>query len=72
MSASIVASRAKATRRHGAGYHGILAKPRRGPLDPLLRAWLLLEGRAVRRGWQLPLGRAIVALCRASGGKEDA
>jgi SAM-dependent methyltransferase len=56
----------RATRRHGAGYHGILAEPRpRRALDRVLRGWLRLEGRAVRRGWQLPAGRAMVALCRA-------
>jgi SAM-dependent methyltransferase len=61
----------RATLRHGAGYHGILAaRPRRRALDGLLRGWLRLEGRAVRRGWRLPLGRAIVALCRAEDRRE--
>jgi SAM-dependent methyltransferase len=61
----------RATRRHGAGYHGILAEPpRRRALDGVLRGWLRVEGRAVRRGWRLPLGRAIVARCRAGDGKE--
>jgi SAM-dependent methyltransferase len=61
----------RATRRRGAGYHGILTgAPRHGRLDPLLAAWLRLEGRAVRHGWRLPLGRAIVALCRSRGEQE--
>jgi SAM-dependent methyltransferase len=61
----------RARRRHGAGYHGILSTPgRRRALDRLLEGWLRLEGRAVRRGWRLPLGRAILALCRATQAKE--
>ncbi len=61
----------KAAKEHGAGYQGVLAPPpRRRAFDPLLAAWLTLEGRAVRRGWRLPLGRALVALCRAGSAKE--
>ena len=61
----------RARRRHGDGYHGILATPRpRRPLDRLLEGWLQLEGRAVRRGWRLPMGRAILALCQAGVSKE--
>jgi SAM-dependent methyltransferase len=63
----------RATRRHGAGYHGIPgATPRRRSFSRLLEAWLRLEGRAVRRGWRLPLGRAIVSLCRAREVREVA
>lgn len=59
-----------AARRNGAGYHGVPGPPpRRRPYHGMLAAWLRLEGRAVRRGWRLPLGRAIVALCRAGQGK---
>ena len=47
-------------------YHGILAQPRsdRQWSANLKRAWLQIEGRAVRRNASLPLGRTIVALCR--------
>ena len=49
------------------GYGGILAEPRaqRGLLDAAKRAWLGVEGRLVRAGIPLPLGRTIVALCQA-------
>ena len=61
----------RATRQTGAGYHGVLAAPPRPrALGGVLAAWLKLEGRAVRRGWRLPLGRTIVALCRAGQGEE--
>jgi SAM-dependent methyltransferase len=47
-------------------YHGLLSEPRAEPrwLAALKRAWLRLEGRLVRRGASLPLGRTIVALCQ--------
>lgn len=47
-------------------YHGLLSTPRRNaPVSSALkRAWLGLEGRVVRRGGSLPLGRTIVALCQ--------
>lgn len=49
-----------------AGYHGLLATPRaHGPADRLKRWWLQLEGRAVASGVRLPMGRTILALCRA-------
>jgi SAM-dependent methyltransferase len=49
-----------------AGYHGLLAAPRPpGRGDRLKRWWLGLEGRAVAAGVPLPIGRAILALCRA-------
>jgi SAM-dependent methyltransferase len=56
----------KAARSDGRGYHGIMAKPphRGGLSHRLKRRWLALEGRAVSRGWRLPLGRTLVALCR--------
>jgi len=54
-------------RQKGAGYHGLLAQPRADA------AWvyrakvrcLRWEGGLVRRGLTLPVGRTIVALCRA-------
>ncbi len=50
-----------------AGYHGLLAAPAPpGRLDRLKRSWLRLEGRAVAAGVQLPMGRTILALCRAA------
>lgn len=54
-------------RSGGEGYHGILAQaaPERPWPAALKRAWLRLEGRAVRAGWRLPFGRTIVALCQA-------
>jgi SAM-dependent methyltransferase len=57
----------RATRSGGAGYHGILAQPStsRSLGAAMKRGWLCLEGQAVRRGWRLPVGRTIVALCRA-------
>jgi SAM-dependent methyltransferase len=47
-------------------YHGLLAQPRgEQPWSASLkRAWLHLEGQALRRGASLPLGRTILALCR--------
>ena len=47
-------------------YHGILALPRseRRWSANLKRTWLQMEGQAVRRGANLPLGRTILALCR--------
>ena len=63
----------RARRDHGRGYHGILSSAtQRGALDGLCQRWLALEGRAVRCGWRLPLGRAIVALCRTAYGGEAA
>ncbi len=55
------------TRAREHGYGGILAQPRaqRGLLDAAKRAWLGFEGRLVRAGVSLPLGRTIVALCQA-------
>src|SRR2546422_10028919 len=54
-------------RSGGEGYHGILAPaaPERPWPGAFKRAWLRLEGRAVRAGWRLPFGRTIVALCQA-------
>ncbi|MEO9047420.1 MAG: class I SAM-dependent methyltransferase [Gemmatimonadaceae bacterium] len=36
-----------------------------GPADTIKRAWLRLEGALIVSGLRLPLGRSIVALCRA-------
>jgi SAM-dependent methyltransferase len=57
----------KAKRSQRTEYHGLLAEPstQRSRMSSLKRAWLLLEGRLVCTGWQLPFGRTIVALCRA-------
>lgn len=47
------------------GYQGILAQPGRpGPFAELKRAWLRQEGRLLRAGVPLPLGRTLIALCR--------
>jgi SAM-dependent methyltransferase len=56
----------RATRDTGAGYHGLLADARsgQGVATALKRGWLRFEGRAVARGWRLPLGRTHIALCR--------
>jgi len=57
----------RARRSQHSEYHGLLAEPsaQRSPMSSIKRAWLLLEGRMVCTGWQLPFGRTIVALCRA-------
>ncbi len=53
---------AKRTKR---GYQGILAQPGKpGALAGFKRTWLRQEGRLLRAGLQLPLGRTLVALCR--------
>jgi SAM-dependent methyltransferase len=47
------------------GYQGILAQPGRpGPFAELKRAWLRQEGRLLRAGLPLPLGRTLIAFCR--------
>jgi SAM-dependent methyltransferase len=58
----------RAGRTQHSSYHGILAtpRPRGGIVNALKRAWLRLEGRVVTAGVELPLGRTIVALCRAA------
>lgn len=58
----------RAKREHGEHeYRGILATPRARPdwAHALKRRWLRVEGRAVRAGVRLPMGRTIMALCRA-------
>jgi len=61
----------RAGRQQESDYHGILATPRSatGFAGRIKRAWLGLEGRAMRLGWQLPLGRTIFALCRREAEK---
>ncbi|MDQ3242917.1 MAG: methyltransferase domain-containing protein [Gemmatimonadota bacterium] len=61
----------RAGRQQETDYHGILATPRSatGFGGRIKRAWLGLEGRAMRQGWQLPLGRTIFALCRREAEK---
>lgn len=58
--------RAQAGRGHSS-YQVVAAPPRRLPAwsSALKRAWLRSEGRAVRAGLRLPVGRSLVALCRA-------
>lgn len=55
----------RATRREGAGYHGILAVPRgkAGIAFAAKRALLRAEGRLIETGLSLPVGRSLVALC---------
>ena len=57
----------KADREQASSYHGILATPRGsdGVVGRMKRVWLGLEARAAAGGWQLPLGRTILALCTA-------
>lgn len=57
----------RASREQSSSYHGIMAKPssRHGWSNSLKRHWLRLEGRVVRAGLQLPMGRTILAVCRA-------
>ena len=58
----------RAIRANSPSYQGLLAEPNRdaGVAYFLKRSWLELEGRALAAGWQLPFGRTIFALCRAS------
>lgn len=55
----------RARRVQTAQYHGILAtgNGHRSWTSTAKRAWLRIEGEAVRRGVRLPAGRTIVALC---------
>lgn len=57
----------RASRTACSAYHGILAAPstRGRGLKALMRRWLRLEGRIVRAGVRLPLGRTIITQCRA-------
>lgn len=57
----------RANRGQSSAYHGILARPAAtgGLASAVKRQWLGLEGRAVRAGVPLPIGRTILALCRA-------
>jgi SAM-dependent methyltransferase len=53
-------------RRHHSSYDVVTA-PMRKPRawsSALKRAWLRLEGRAIRAGVRLPMGRSLIALCR--------
>jgi SAM-dependent methyltransferase len=54
-------------RREGDGYHGLLAEPHADApwVYQTKRRCLRWEGALVRRGLRLPMGRSIVALCRA-------
>ena len=58
--------RAARTRKKHSSFD-VVSKPlRKSPAwsSALKRAWLRVEGRAVRAGMQLPTGRSLVALCR--------
>ena len=59
----------RARRVQSNDYHGILATSNGDASwgSAAKRAWVRLEGRAVRRGVRLPAGRTIVALCRNGG-----
>jgi hypothetical protein len=59
----------RARRMQSADYHGILATTNGNGswASAAKRAWVRLEGHAVRRGVRLPAGRTIIALCRATG-----
>ena len=61
-----VARELRATRREGAGYHGLLAVPGRpgGLAYSAKRAMLRVEAALIGAGAGLPFGRSIVALCR--------
>jgi SAM-dependent methyltransferase len=56
----------KARRSERFEYHGLLAEPptRHSRVSSVKRTCLRFEGRLVCSGWQLPFGRAIVALLR--------
>ena len=58
----------RARRVQSGDYHGILATSNGNGAwsSAAKRAWVRLEGRAVRWGLRLPVGRTIVALCRAA------
>ena len=59
----------RARRVQANDYHGILGTSNGGASWTAVakRAWLRLEGHAVRHGVRLPAGRTIVALCHAGG-----
>lgn len=58
----------RAKRSGSPAYAGLLSVPEDNPgvAHFLKKRWLELEGRATAAGWQLPLGRTILALCRAN------
>lgn len=61
-------------RQQGDGYHGILSTPPSGGgsrLDAVKRFWLRLEGRAMSIGIRIPMGRTLLALCRAPAGDPE-
>ena len=58
----------RARRSQHTEYHGLLTEPstERSRISSVVkRSWLRLEGCLVAGGWQLPIGRTILALCRA-------
>jgi SAM-dependent methyltransferase len=57
----------RAGRSQASAYHGILGQPseKSGWAKSLKRGWLRLEGRFVCAGLRLPMGRTILAACRA-------
>lgn len=61
----------RARRAQASDYHGILATGNGHASWTAVakRAWVRLEGEAIRRGVRLPAGRTIVALCHAGGAR---
>lgn len=59
----------RARQTQSAEYHGILARPngQASIASAAKRAWLRVEGEAIRHGVRLPAGRTIVALCTTAG-----
>jgi SAM-dependent methyltransferase len=59
----------RARRSQANDYHGILATTNGHAswAAAAKRAWVRLEGQAIRRGVRLPAGRTIVALCQVGG-----
>jgi len=57
----------RAGRTQASAYHGILGQPSAEArwAKALKRRWLRLEGRIVSAGLRLPMGRTILAACRA-------
>jgi SAM-dependent methyltransferase len=61
----------RARRSQASDYHGILATSNGHAswAAAAKRAWVRLEGQAIRRGVRLPAGRTIVALCQVGGAR---
>lgn len=61
----------RARRSQSNDYHGILSTTngQASWTAAAKRAWVRLEGQAIRRGVRLPAGRTIVALCQVGGAR---